>query len=120
MNREAERKRLVELLNTHQDYGTKYFYSENCQNISSTSNEIIADCLLDNGIVVPPVKVGDKVYELNTTYTPFVSNYVVEDYGIPVKNILGYWRVIPFDEIGKTVFTSREDAEKALKGESEK
>ena len=103
MNREAERKRLVELLGD-------YLYSEQ-----------IADHLLDNGIIVPPVKVGQTVYIITE-----VSKTIIE------VAVIGVWQcalnialitevgTIHQNSIGKTVFTSREDAEKALEGSGEK
>ena len=57
-----ERDRLIELLNIHQDYGTKHFHAEETEEISSMSNELIADYLLSNGVIVPPCKNGDRVY----------------------------------------------------------
>lgn len=77
--------------------------------------EDLADYLLANGVIVPPCKVGDKMYKIFTKYTPFVGEYVVEDYGIPTRDVLGHYLIIPFDEIGKTVFLSREEAVEALK-----
>lgn len=110
MNRESERKRLVELL-----YGSKLIHDAlNNEGLAHHLIMQLADYMLDNGIVVPPVKVGDKVYKIFTKYSPFVSDYVVENYGIPIKNVFEHYEVIPFDEIGKTVFLTKEEAEKAL------
>ncbi len=75
----------------------------------------LADHLLANGVIVPPCKVGNKIYKIFTKYQPFVSDYVVEDYGIPVKTILRSYDIIPFSEIGKTVFLTKEEAEAELK-----
>lgn len=46
---DSERDKLIELLNNHQDYGTKHFYGEYGQEISAISNEDIADYLIGNG-----------------------------------------------------------------------
>ena len=46
---DSEREKLIELLNNHQDYGTKHFYSECGQEISAISNEVISDYLIANG-----------------------------------------------------------------------
>jgi hypothetical protein len=123
MNRESERKRLVEILKQN-----CHCINEDCEKCSSngicfTHRE--ADHLLDNGIFVPPVKVGDMVY------------FVIEDDAIDEKHITSQrindvstrglfvssstieencGSFEPYSELGKTVFTSREDAVKALKG----
>lgn len=90
----------------------------------------IADHLLENGVIVPPCKVGDKVWFLNIypsicMYRNFVYEamvvrvYVEHDneltLAIRVKNEWGtieYQRIR--EEIGKTVFLTREEAGKAL------
>lgn len=117
MNRESERKRLVELVKSA-PYGSQtlgeYFntsYIENC---------IVAH-LLDNGIVVPPVKVGQTVYIVAQ-----ISQIIVETKVIGVWtygdrcNIITDQGIILMNAIGKTVFTSREDAVKALEGSGKK
>lgn len=79
--------------------------------------ERIADDLIADGWMRPPVKAGDKVYKICTKYAqPFMNEYAVENYGIPVKTIMGHYAIIPFEEIGKTVFLTREEAEKAIQG----
>ena len=50
--REQERNRLVELLNI----------AVGDSNLTNKEVKIVADYLLDNGVVVPPYKVGTKVY----------------------------------------------------------
>lgn len=124
MNRESERKRLVELINNYPCMST----AEDCF-MESISDDLAA-YLLDNGIVVPPVKVGEDIYTIQ-------SGKVTKQFVIEVlMHISGktYFKYVPYDKkgnvqwfyvessftedaIGKTVFTSREDAEKALKGE---
>ena len=76
-----------------------------------------AEYLLTNGVIVPPCKVGDKVYKIEF---PFIEEYEVD-------NILTSFKLVGecafchklcyanFDDIGKTVFLTKEDAEKALK-----
>lgn len=126
--RESERKRLVGLINTQQDYGTKFFCEENSQTIASVSNEIIADYLLENNVVIPPVKVGQIVYFVaRNSGKPIGTIDELEivmigktESGFYAKAKLGEntFDIIPHFEIDNyTFFTSREDAEKALKGE---
>lgn len=81
--------------------------------------ELVADHLIENGVILPPCKVGDTVYSKNG------KPYVVE--GIHYKNgrfmfggsrdgIEGMPQKVWFEnEINKTVFLSKEEAEKALK-----
>lgn len=108
MDRESERKRLVELikdsLNKH--IGKSCLLAEN-----------IASDLLANGIVVPPCKVGQTVYIITE-----VSKTIWEG------TVIGIWQcasntaiiteigTIHNDSLGKTVFLTREEAEKMLKG----
>ena len=68
--------------------------------------EVIADHLLKNGIIVPPCKVGDVVYQTDG----------VRIYEGQIKEIIYDTGLIVFDEraIGNTVFLTREGAEKAL------
>lgn len=95
---------------------------ENCENGIG-----IADYLLANGVIVPPCKVGDMVWlikSLNWQQTEWgikegkismiqqkadnswkfrvTENHSVQDYTV--------------DRIGKTVFLTKEEAVKALKG----
>ena len=66
----------------------------------------LADYLIANGVIVPPCKVGDSVYQTDGVriYKGTIINVVYETYGIA------------FDEraIGKSIFLTREEAEKAL------
>ena len=95
------RDRLVELLNDFQvwdDY---------------ISNEDIADYLLANGGIVPPCKVGDTVYCLETIGNE-IEDYVVQNVGITATQ--GGWGIErSFNAFGKTVFLTKEEAEQALK-----
>lgn len=86
--------------------------------------EVIADHLIENGIIVPPVKVGDTVWYIHGGYyrktnleaRPITVTEISQK---KVKDKL-QWAFIAngtryvFGSIGKTVFLSREDAEKAL------
>lgn len=93
----------------------------------------LAEYLLANGVVVPPCKVGDTVYAFSGDFS-VVLPYFVEylRIGFMDKN-RNYWIYeanchaeetdelldeLDFDleDIGKTVFLSSEEAERALKG----
>ena len=111
----TERERLIELL----------------QNVPADSEGNsgvgrIADFLLSNGVTVPPVQVGATVY-----YTDSYRHLIkpLEIFGFDcTKRICKYYcsgeDYTPawFNpaEIGKTVFLTREEAEKALKESEQK
>lgn len=78
-------------------------------------------------LVVLPCKVGDKVYtaqDFGEEYTPFVDTGIVFAVGIDENGTmwvsvryesgLKYYHIA--EEIGKNVFLTREEAEKALEG----
>lgn len=68
--------------------------------------EELVEFLLANGVIVPPVKVGDTVYEVDS----------VRVYESRVKRVIYDTTTVAFDEtaIGGSIFLSREDAERAL------
>ena len=68
----------------------------------------LADYLLENGVIVPPVKVGDTVYQTDNAGDIYKSK---------VTQIVYSTKDVAFDEraIGKYIFLTREEAEKALK-----
>ena len=75
--------------------------------------ETYADYLLANGVVVPPCKAGDTVYCLETIGNP-INDYVVQNVGITATQ--GGWGIERgFNDFGKTVFLTKEEAEQALK-----
>lgn len=109
------RERLIELLKSK-----PYGYS---------SYEDFADYLLAEGVVVPPVKIGDTVYCIiptthgaKTLREMIVKNISIDIDGDGVYELsyvdtssgTGLHRRVFFDEIGKTVFLTREEAEQAL------
>jgi hypothetical protein len=85
----------------------------------------MANYLLANGVIVPPFELGQKVYDatefFNDTYHPEI--YELKDDVMYIEKRVGGGYLFTYDgmyiypeEVGKTVFLSREDAEKALKG----
>lgn len=84
--------------------------------------EVIADYLLANGVIVPPCKVGDKVYRTFGNYCgEKIFEGVVAQISIVNNREIRFWvygHPLGFacHDIGKTVFLTREEAEKALKG----
>ena len=86
--------------------------------------EIIADHLLANGVIVPPMKLGQTCYkpvnyrnDVDECRVSSITQKADGTFKIRLTNLRGK-RVfeITTDEIGKTVFLSKEEAEKALKG----
>ncbi len=71
--------------------------------------EVIADHLLANGVLVPPCKIGDTVYQTDgcRVYESVVENVIYDTDGIA------------FDEtaIGHSIFLTRKEAEAKLKEE---
>jgi hypothetical protein len=104
------------------------------------SIESIADHLLDNGVIVPPCKVGNIVYALHWHWGTYlkgdimpyqITNIIITQNkkGVWIKKYRAMeiqngktidWQLnFEFDEIGDTVFLTREEAEKALAERSE-
>ena len=90
-----------------------------------------ADYLLANGVIVLPVKVGDTVYKpiiTDNTKKPAIRTIVVSHINVDINNhgvsphsfVVGRLKnthcgaSFYFDEIGKTVFLTKEEAEQAL------
>jgi hypothetical protein len=125
----TDRDKLKELLKQAQD---KYFelYSEYARDSEGKTIEsfedFCADHLLANGVIVPPCKVGDKVYKITRNK---VKECEVVFIGISIKEKYSYFNSVEnyadgtfyksysmdFDVIGKTVFLTREEAERKLK-----
>ena len=88
--------------------------------------EYVADILLENGVIVPPCKVGQTVYEIQPIRQRVQSyeittlkwnghywwfTWIIKDHNGIYGNVEGF----SSRQIGKTVFLTREEAEKALK-----
>lgn len=83
--------------------------------------EQIADYLIEHGVIVPPCKVGQTVYGVHWSYTIDecrVSSLTQKsDKSWKIRITCGISRrvfEITTDKIGKIVFLTREEAEKAL------
>ena len=101
--------------------------------------EIIADYLLENGVIVPPCKVGDKVYVIepcncghkygercsanrirkNTKWLEIVKLPPTHHHTRCLKLFARPFRIEYLNRIGKTVFLTKEEAEQVLKGGAE-
>ena len=120
----TERERLIEMLN---EWGNK----EN----DGVRAESIADYLLKNGVIALPCKVGDIMYYIgkstdlsalhNTIYKSDVVKIIHKEEGISI--ILRFYNgpycfaeITEINDFGKRIFLTKEEAEKALKGGTEK
>ena len=85
----------------------------------------LAEADRDGRLVVPPCKAGDTVYEVTSRKT--ISEYRVKAIRMELFCIFIEWDIVvgfvdksifgvPVDEIGKTVFLTREEADRALEG----
>lgn len=124
------RERLIELLRDTFNYtkGVCIDFDE--------AVEINADYLLENGVVALPCKVGDDVYVIEpctcfnkyrsfeechrrrTAATKWIDivNVSKKHYKKCLKLFIRPFKIEYLNKVGKTVFLSREDAERALKG----
>ena len=137
-----ERERLIELLMQGDIAASKQGVFNCC--MCKREAEILADHLLENGVTVLPAKVGDTVYIKNEPYD-ILAMYIEENeisyianYDCEERNCLEcpYAKEVLFGEvtmcekseyseftasdIGKTVFLTLEEAEKALKEREQK
>ena len=82
--------------------------------------DYVAEYLTANGVIVPPCKVGDTVYSIvegiELIFVGEVYECCVGRYGIVFRSTRKGYLALAFTEedIGKTVFLSREEAKKAL------
>ena len=78
--------------------------------------EYLADYLLEHGVVLLPCKVGDRVYRPSGCLG--VVQFVIISFNIYQSEMFftdDSENIIYLPDIGKTVFLTREEAERALK-----
>ena len=128
----SERERLIELLMQGDIAAAKQGVFNCC--MCKREAEILADHLLENGVIVPPVSLGDKIYEIISPKDrePYFITATVcavhiadgsrnscqrkrENYIVAECPGTKYVHKYPISKFGKTVFLTREEAEKALK-----
>ena len=83
-------------------------------------NMIFSDYLLENGVVALPCKLGDVVYRISTrtgTRIKYIQETTVSRIAIDNEGVWIFCTCNPIAKtvFGKTLFITREDAEKALK-----
>ena len=135
----TERERLIELIET----GSRLAYDKSLEEVrrivkenhhfnSATDrtvsiSEIVADFLLENGVIVPPCCIGDTVYEIRENgknpisgkrFDRCITTVQMLDCAAIRKSTLyaKEKRYAKNDSVrlGKTVFLTREEAENAL------
>lgn len=95
-----------------------------CRGCNLDRLEKLAEADKDGRVVVPPCKVGDRLYEVTGRKT--ISVYKVRAIRVELFGLFIEWDIVEgfvlqslsginAGEIGKTVFLTREEAEKALK-----
>lgn len=101
--------RLIELL-------TDSLNEWECDVSPETVSEI-AEHLLENGLIVPPCKVGDTVFSFDNFYKR-ITEFQITGIEIVVscKSSRGSRHAFSSSSFGKTLFHTRESAEQALKG----
>ena len=122
---DADRERLIEILKLG-SCPSPYLCDENCKyaNLERCYEERTADLLLEHGVVLMPCKVGDRLYEVTGRKT--VSVYKVKAIRVELFSLFIEWDIVEgfvwqslsginANDIGKTVFLTREEAERALK-----
>ena len=108
----TDRERLIKLINEAQ--------IECDDNYGISNSEQMADYLLSNSVIVSPVKIGDTVYHLFSKQGVVprrVKRIQLGSYGLMIVDKNGPFSI---NEIGKTIFLTYEEAEKALKKREQK
>lgn len=116
----TNRDRLIELV---KNALVAYGHSVNSE---ITPQEFMADFLLENGVIVPPVAVSDMVFEIRKKSVSPSGRHT--DHRVDTYKYLKYavnaddefyikpkqYRKSDISRLGKTVFMTREEAEKVL------
>ena len=104
----TDRDKLIELVDKAKD--------EYANDVTDhTETDYIVECLLNNGIIVPPCKVGDVVYKINGSRTEKfkVARFIISSHGIRAEDLYGV-QVALIDDFGNTVFLTKEEAEDTI------
>ena len=92
--------------------------------LSGANCEKLAEYLIHNGVIVPPCKVGDTLYVITTICGASIDEVTVFSF-TTMKHYVTINTIhksnplsplsFPTDQLGKTIFLIREEAEQALK-----
>lgn len=103
---DADRERLIDLM----------IEAKKTDPEAGSFTDYLADYLLEHGVIVPPCKVGDRVYRPSDCLG--VVQFVIISFNIYESEMFftdDSENIIYLSDIGKTVFLTREEAERALK-----
>lgn len=115
------RDRLIELID---GFGDDIAFCDICdrpeEDCEACKNEQLAEYLIENGAIIPPCKVGDTVYKCHTVNLKpngeitkrTIKQITFSAFTVTDDGASGWFDI---DDIGKTVFLTREDAEKSLR-----
>ena len=108
----SDKYKLIKL----QEKSFKEWY--NNTNKDTTCFEFVTDCLLANGVILPPCKIDDPVYFVGK-YTGQITNAYVTGIQKTEHDMFLFTDAGCFvsvnQQLGKTVFLTKEEAEQALK-----
>lgn len=130
MTNDKQKDRLVELLikGNNQPCGNgspwEDDYCKGCEYEGKKDCRVLqlADYLLANGVIVPPCKVGDTVWDTEgNAWKVFAITIWQDCIGLKTANNRDIRKTFTIGKhsIGKTVFLTKEEAEEALKGGAE-
>lgn len=113
----GDRDRLIELLKKD-NCPSPFLCDEKCKyaNLKRCYEARTADHLIANGVIVPPCKVGQIVWLVRDgkIEETTVEKIVLKDKGLYLKLLCNSFYETTCRSIGKTVFLTREEAEKVL------
>lgn len=114
----TDRDRLIRLIQEAEDEYMVYEMVNQALPIGvfKSREEYIADYLIANGVIVPPCKIGQIVWLIRNgkIEETTVEKIVLKDGGLYLKLLCNAFYETTCRSIGKTVFLTREEAEKAL------
>ena len=108
----TDRDRLIKLIQEAEDDYIVYEMAKVAHPVGlfRSREEYIADHLIANGVILSPVDIGKTVYKVSLIGKIVSLNVVNYDCDV----ITSPYDLISFNSFGKTVFLTREEAEKAL------
>lgn len=112
----TDREKLIELLKKADENASKKLIMDYDDAIADN-----ADYLLENGVIIPPCNVGQIVWLIRDgkIEETTVEKIVLKDKGLYLKLLCNSFYETTCRSIGKTVFLTREEAEKALERSKE-
>ena len=127
------RERLIELIQQGEEQCHKTIQCNDCPGYGYgmvCKSHLIAEYLIANGVIVPPCKIWDTVYVVENPYSFLPTKTAVEgevvsihllEHGLYIRVLFDTKRIhgcVNYNlnwKLNKTVFLTREEAERALK-----